>query len=93
MLYWENRYPWGVLKVWYTQMSVIETTKTQVTAIPHVVDELCQVCRKCLARTVCKSKAIVQLDPDESPFIDASRCYGCHLCITTCPYEAVVLKR
>jgi MinD superfamily P-loop ATPase len=74
-------------------MSVIETTKTQVTAIPHVEDELCQVCRKCLARTVCKSKAIVQLDPDESPFIDASRCYGCHLCITTCPHEAIALDR
>ena len=40
-------------------MSVIETTKTQVTAIPHVVDELCHACRKCLARTVCKSKAII----------------------------------
>jgi len=33
------------------------------------------------------------LDPDESPFIDASRCYGCHLCLTTCPYEAIVLGR
>jgi MinD superfamily P-loop ATPase len=72
-------------------MSVIETTKTQVTTVPHVMDELCQVCRKCLARTVCKSKAIVQLDADESPFIDASRCYGCHLCITACPYEAIGL--
>jgi MinD superfamily P-loop ATPase len=74
-------------------MSVIETTKTQVTAIPHVLDELCHSCRKCLARTVCKSKAIIQLDPDEPPFIDASRCYGCHLCITTCPHEAIVLDR
>ena len=74
-------------------MPVIETTKTQVTAIPHVVDELCQVCRKCLARTVCKSKAIRQLDLDEPPFIDASRCYGCHLCIPTCPQEAIALDR
>lgn len=74
-------------------MSVIETTKTQVTAIPHVVDERCQACHKCLARTVCKSKAIIQLDPDEPPFIDASRCYGCHLCIATCPHEAIVLDR
>jgi MinD superfamily P-loop ATPase len=74
-------------------MSGIETTKTQVTAILHVVDELCHACRQCLARTVCKSKAIIQLDPDESPFIDASRCYGCHLCITTCPHQAIVLPR
>ena len=74
-------------------MSVIETTKTQVTAIPHVVGELCHACRKCLARAVCKSKAIVQIDPDEPPFIDASRCYGCYLCIPTCPQEAIVLDR
>ena len=74
-------------------MSVIETTKTQVTAIPHVVDELCHACRKCLARTVCKSKAIRQLDPDEPPFIDASRCYGCRLCIPTCPHKAIALDR
>jgi MinD superfamily P-loop ATPase len=64
-------------------MSVLETTKTQATAIPHVMDELCQACGKCLARTVCKSKA----------FIDASRCYGCHLCITACPHEAIALDR
>jgi MinD superfamily P-loop ATPase len=85
--------PPGYKNVWYIQMSVLETTKTQVTAVPHVVDELCHACRKCLARTVCKSKAIVQLDPDEPPFIDASRCYGCHLCITTCPHEAIALDR
>ena len=74
-------------------MSVMETTKTQVTAVPHVVDEWWHACRKCQARTVCKSKAIIQLDPDESPFVDASRYYGCHLCITTCPHEAIGLDR
>jgi MinD superfamily P-loop ATPase len=42
-------------------MSVMETTKTQVTAIPHVVDALCHACHKCLARAVCKSKAIIHL--------------------------------
>jgi len=44
-------------------------------------------------RTICKSKAIIQLDPDELTFVDASRCYGCHLCITTCTDEAIVLDR
>jgi Fe-S-cluster-containing hydrogenase component 2 len=31
------------------------------------------------------------LEQDEPPFIDTSRCYGCHLCITACPHEAIVL--
>jgi len=73
-------------------MPVMDFTKAQVTAIPHVVDEKCALCRKCLARKVCKSKAIVRIDPEEPPFIDASRCYGCHLCITTCPHGAIVLN-
>ena len=73
-------------------MSVLETTKAQVTSIPHVVDDLCQSCRKCLARTVCRSKAIVQIDPGEPPFIDPSRCYGCRACIPACPNGAIVLN-
>lgn len=73
-------------------MPVIETTKAQANAIPHVVDELCLACRKCLARTVCRSKAILQIDPDEPPFIDPSRCYGCQACIPACPQGAIVLN-
>jgi len=72
-------------------MTVLNHTKAQVTAIPHVVDEKCQACRKCLARKVCRTKAILQLDPGEPPFIDASLCYGCHVCIPTCPNGAIVL--
>jgi MinD superfamily P-loop ATPase len=72
-------------------MPVIETTKAQATAIPHVVDDLCLACRKCLARTVCRSKAILQIDPGEPPFIDPSRCYGCRACIPACPQGAIVL--
>jgi MinD superfamily P-loop ATPase len=74
-------------------MSFVDFTKTQITAVPHIVDERCATCRKCAARKVCKSKAIIQLDPDEAPFIDASRCYGCHLCLTACPYDAIALQR
>jgi len=71
-------------------MPVLETIKAQVTAIPHVEDAACLMCRKCLARAVCKSKAIIQLDPGEAPFIDASRCYGCQACIPACPAGAIV---
>ena len=73
-------------------MSVIETTKAQPSAVPHVVDELCRACRKCVARTVCRSKAILQIDPGEPPFIDPSRCYGCQVCIPACPQGAIVLN-
>lgn len=71
-------------------MPVLESTKAQLTAIPHVVDALCQVCTKCLARDVCRSKAIVRIDRDEPPFIDPNRCYGCRVCVTACPHGAIV---
>jgi MinD superfamily P-loop ATPase len=73
-------------------MSWTNTTKAQVTAIPHVVDDLCHACRKCLARDVCRSKAILQIDPGEPPFIDPNRCYGCNACIPACPNGAIVLN-
>jgi dihydromethanopterin reductase (acceptor) len=73
-------------------MPTIDRTKAQATSIPHVVDELCQVCGKCLARKVCRTKAILQIDPDEPPFIDASLCYGCRVCIPACPHGAIVLN-
>jgi MinD superfamily P-loop ATPase len=71
-------------------MSAFESAKAQVTAVPRVVGERCASCRRCVARRVCKSKAIIQLDPGEPAFIDASRCYGCRLCVPACPYEAIV---
>lgn len=73
-------------------MAVIETTKAQTAAIPYVVDDLCHACRKCLARDVCRTKAILQLDPGEPPFIDPSRCYGCLACLPACPNEAIVVN-
>jgi len=50
----------------------------------------CQACRKCAARNVCRVKAIVTIDPGESPFIDGSLCYGCLVCVPACPHEAIV---
>jgi MinD superfamily P-loop ATPase len=73
-------------------MHVLDSTKAQVTAIPYVVDELCRACRKCLARQVCRSKAILQLDPGEPPYIDSNLCYGCRVCIPACPNGAIVLN-
>ena len=73
-------------------MAVLSNVKAQVTDVPHVVDDLCQACRKCLARKVCRSKAILQIDPGEPPFIDPSLCYGCRACIPACPHGAIVLN-
>ena len=73
-------------------MPIMDMTKAQATSIPHVEDDLCLACRKCLARKVCRTKAILQLDPGESPFIDASLCYGCLACIPACPHNAIVLN-
>jgi dihydromethanopterin reductase (acceptor) len=73
-------------------VAVLDTVKTQVSSIPQVVDDRCRACRKCLARQVCRSKAILQLDPGEPPFIDASLCYGCRVCIPACPHGAIVLN-
>jgi Fe-S-cluster-containing hydrogenase component 2 len=56
---------------------------------PYVDPFLCQCCDRCTARTVCRSKALVQLDPGELPIVDASRCYGCDLCVPSCPFGAI----
>jgi MinD superfamily P-loop ATPase len=58
--------------------------------IPHIDDDRCQACRKCPARKVCRTKAIVAIDPGEPPFVDGNLCYGCMVCIPACPYEAIV---
>jgi MinD superfamily P-loop ATPase len=73
-------------------MAVHETIRAQVTAVPHIVDARCRACRKCLAREVCRSKAILQIDPGEPPFIDPNRCYGCRACIPACPQGAISLN-
>ncbi|HSJ57432.1 MAG TPA: 4Fe-4S binding protein [Anaerolineae bacterium] len=71
-------------------MSVLDTIRAQATAIPRVIDDRCLACPVCLARKVCRSKALIRLDPDEPPFVDASRCYGCRACIPACPNDAIV---
>jgi MinD superfamily P-loop ATPase len=57
---------------------------------PRIDEERCRACRKCLARQVCRTRAIMTQDPGEPPFVDASRCYGCRACVKACPFEAIV---
>ncbi len=63
-------------------------TSAYMTA-PHIVEERCRVCGKCLARQACRPRAIVREDAQETPFVDSSRCYGCRACVVACPFEAV----
>ncbi|MCX6030553.1 MAG: 4Fe-4S binding protein [Chloroflexi bacterium] len=50
---------------------------------------VCQTCTTCQARTVCKTRAIVQYERGDLPIVDASRCRGCMVCIRACPFGAV----
>jgi MinD superfamily P-loop ATPase len=74
-------------------MPIVDVTKAQVTSIPRVDDDLCQACHRCPARKVCRTKAILQIDPGEPPFIDPNLCFGCRVCIPACPSGAIVLDR
>lgn len=56
----------------------------------YVDDARCHVCGRCLAQQVCRIKAIVRIDADESPFIDVHRCHGCMVCMGECPFEAIM---
>ena len=70
----------------------LQSAKAQTQAVPYVEAEACVACFQCLARAVCRSKALVQLDPGEPPFIDGSRCHGCDLCIAECSVGAIRLN-
>lgn len=55
----------------------------------EINEDLCRVCRRCLAAEVCRGNAFITFR-DESPFIDMSRCWGCLSCAIKCPFDAVI---
>jgi MinD superfamily P-loop ATPase len=57
---------------------------------PVVDDDRCRACRKCVARSVCRTKAIRLIDRGEPPFVDSHLCMGCYECVPTCPSGAIV---
>lgn len=67
-----------------------EYVKVQARNTPYVDLALCKACKKCMARSVCKSKALTQVDPGEPPFVDPARCYGCNRCVMECPFGAII---
>jgi MinD superfamily P-loop ATPase len=69
-------------------MRVTNSWHTVVT--PRIDYEHCRACGTCLAAKGCRFKAIVRIDRDEPPAIDASRCGGCAACVASCPFGAVL---
>jgi MinD superfamily P-loop ATPase len=70
----------------------VQSARAQITAIPFVATDLCQRCAQCSSRLVCRSKALIRIDPEDPPFVDTSRCYGCNVCIPACPFGALRLN-
>ncbi len=61
-------------------------------AMPSIDETVCRACPQCLARRVCRTRAITVYDPGEPPFIDSARCYGCRICLPACPFGAIVIE-
>jgi heterodisulfide reductase subunit A-like polyferredoxin len=57
----------------------------------EVNEAACQACVPCLARRVCKIKALMQIDAGEPAMIDVTRCRGCGDCMHACPHAAIVM--
>jgi Fe-S-cluster-containing hydrogenase component 2 len=60
---------------------------------PEIDWKLCQGCDPCEARLVCKTRAIMQLDPGEPVFIELGRCNGCNKCVPACVFSAIILNK
>jgi len=57
--------------------------------VPEVDWNLCVACYPCSARKDCKTRAIVQIDPDEPVYIELERCSRCGNCVRACCCEAI----
>ncbi len=51
--------------------------------------DLCQACERCKAVKACRTKAIVQIDPGEPPYLEPDRCRDCWACIKACVNGAI----
>lgn len=59
---------------------------------PELDWDVCQICIPCEARKACNTRAIVQIDPDEPPYIEITRCNSCGQCVLSCQFEAITMQ-
>jgi Fe-S-cluster-containing hydrogenase component 2 len=59
---------------------------------PEIIWEICHNCSPCIAKTVCKTRALNQIDYDEPPYIDYSLCLKCAQCVHACRWGAIVQR-
>jgi len=59
---------------------------------PRVDADKCRACQRCPARQTCKTKALVQFEANELPYIDRELCRACLVCIEECPFRAIVVE-
>lgn len=43
-----------------------------------------------MARQVCVTRALVQIERGDVPVIETSRCRGCNICFLACPFGAII---
>jgi MinD superfamily P-loop ATPase len=60
--------------------------------IPVLDWDVCESCTPCQAKSVCKTRAIVQIDVGEPPYIELSRCSNCAACILACCCGAIRME-
>ena len=56
-------------------------------------EELYQACKECLARKVCRVKAIVRVDRGEVPSIELSHYFDSRLCIRASAFGAMSTQK
>ncbi len=61
--------------------------------VPKVDADKCHTCKSCLARRVCRLKALTQFDAHELPYVNQAVCRGCLVCAEECPFGAIGLER
>ncbi len=61
--------------------------------IPSVDPDKCHTCKSCLARRVCRLKALTQFEAHEMPYVDVALCRGCLICAQECPFGAISSER
>jgi MinD superfamily P-loop ATPase len=59
---------------------------------PEINWQICQTCEPCQARLACKTRAILQIDPGEPPYVEIVRCNSCAACVLACCCGAIIMK-